>query len=285
MSNLNQGSLKINKPVARFINYVILIMVVSIILMPILIIVNVSFKTRQELGLNPLLALPDNLLNFSNFANAFKHGQILLGFQNTLIQVVVGVSLSIVLGTMTAYALNRFDFKLKKVLLLAYIIPITIPFVLLSVSTFLVISKIGAFNTPMAGFIIYGAVDVFSIYLFLQYLSKIPYSLDESASIDGASYFRIYFSIILPLMKPAIATAAIIKSLNIYNDFLTPMLYMPSPKLRTVTISLSSFQSDGSSDWTVLCAGMVIVLIPTLLMYIFLQKYIINGVAGGAVKE
>ncbi|HHW47933.1 MAG TPA: carbohydrate ABC transporter permease [Clostridiaceae bacterium] len=189
------------------------------------------------------------------------------------------------MGTMTAYSLNRFSFKLKKIILFAFILPITIPFSLVAVSTFLVISRIGAFNTRMAGIILSGGVDVYSIYLLLQYLAKIPYSLDESARIDGASYFRIYWSIILPQMKPAIATAAIIKALNIYNDFLTPMLYMPSTKLRTVTISLSSFQNDQASNWTALCAGIVIVLLPTLIMYLFLQKYIISGAVSGAVKE
>jgi len=127
-----------------------------------------------------------------------RYGKIMLGLKNTAIQVAAGVFLSIALGTMTAYALNRFNFKLKKLILSAYILPITIPFSLVAVSTFLVIFRISAFNTRMAGIILSGGIDVYFNYLFLQYLEKIPYSLYESARIDSAFYFRIYWSIILP---------------------------------------------------------------------------------------
>lgn len=283
-SNKKDGLFSTNNKIVKYINYLILTLSVSIIFMPILIIVNIAFKTKKELGEKSFISLPDSFFNFDNFMVAINKGKVLMSFKNTFIQLIFGVIISLILSTMTAYILNRFEFKLRKAILTAFIGSITIPFVLVTVSIFNLICNFGIFNTRIAGIVLYSGVDIVALFLFLQYLSRISYSLDESALIDGASYFRIYRSIILPQLKPAIATAAIMKGLGIYNDLLTPMLYMPSPNLRTITIWLNSFSNDHATEWTVMCAGIMIVLLPTLIAYLFLQKYIINGVSSGAIK-
>jgi multiple sugar transport system permease protein len=140
------------------------------------------------------------------------------------------------------------------------------------------------YNTIYAGMVLYVATDVLQIYVFLQFVRRIPYEIDESALLDGSSFFRIYWSIILPQMKPAIATVAIIKMLGVYNDMFTPYLYMPKSTLRTVTTAIMMFSYDRNSQWNVMAAGILAVMIPTLILYLFAQRSIIAGITEGAVK-
>jgi ABC-type glycerol-3-phosphate transport system permease component len=126
--------------------------------------------------------------------------------------------------------------------------------------------------------------DVISVYIFLQFLNGIPRDLDEAALMDGASFFDVYRRIILPLLMPAIVTVLIIKGVAIYNDFYTPFLYMPGKGLGTISTSLFRFIGPYNAHWEVICAGVVITIIPTLIIFVFLQKYIYNGLTQGAVK-
>ena len=136
-----------------------------------------------------------------------------------------------------------------------------------------------------APIILYIGTDIISIYIFIQFLNNISYSLDESAIIDGANYFTVFFKIILPLLKPAIATVLIIKVISIYNDFYTPQLYMPSENLSVVSTSLYRFMGPYGAKWEIIFAGIVICIIPALVIFLALQKQIYAGLVNGSVKE
>jgi multiple sugar transport system permease protein len=136
-----------------------------------------------------------------------------------------------------------------------------------------------------APIILYVGTDIISIYIFMQFLSQISVSLDESAIMDGASYPRIYFSIILPNLTPAIATVLIIKFVSIYNDFYTPQLYMQNEKLLVVSTVLYKYISSTTIKWEVVFAGIILCIIPTLVIFLSLQKYIYSGLVSGSVKE
>jgi multiple sugar transport system permease protein len=152
------------------------------------------------------------------------------------------------------------------------------------VATFQIVNALGLFNTIGSNIILFIGTDIISIYIFLQFLNGIPRDLDEAALIDGASFFGIYLRIILPLLKPAIATVLIIKIVAIYNDFYTPFLYMPDKDLGVISTSLFRFIGPYSANWQVICAGIVITIIPTLIIFLLLQKYIYNGLIQGSVK-
>lgn len=274
----------INSKAGRLACYALLIFFVILIFTPLLILLNVSLKTNQEYMLKGVYTLPDNILNLKNYAKAFVSGKFALGFQNTLILVGVSVPVSLLTGTMVAYALGRFDFVLKKLMLLLFLIPTFIPAMTVTIATFTLIRGLGLYNTRLAGMLLYIGTDIMQIYIFLQFISQIPVALDESARIDGASRLRIYWSIILPQMKPALATGAILKILGIYNDFFTPYLYMPKSNLRTVATALNSFAGDRMADWPLMSSAILFVAVPTIIMYIFMQRYIISGVTDGAVK-
>ena len=264
----------INSLLGKIIIYVILCIGV--------IVINVSLKSNSEYMLKGVYSLPENILNIQNYITAFIEGKFLTGFLNTGILVLLSVPLAILLGTMVAYILSRFDFKLKKVILLAFLIPTFIPGMTVTIATFQIIKALGVYNSIMAGVILYIGTDIMQIYIFLQFINQIPVALDESARIDGASRLCTYFRIILPQLKPAIATAVILKLLGIYNDFFTPYMYMP--KIKTAATGLYSFSGDKLAEWPLMSAAIILVAIPTIIIYVFLQKYIISGVTDGAVK-
>lgn len=285
MKEKNTSGVVAYNPILKFVNYSLLLCAVIAILTPIFIVFNASFKTSEEYLYSGILKLAENFLNLDNYKLVISKGNLVLGFRNTLILTVVSVTGSVIMGTMVAYALGRFEFRFKKIIMNAFLVAVVIPSVTTQIATFTLIKNLHLYNTIFAGIVIYLATDIVQIYIFLQFVNKIPYALDESAMIEGSSYFKIYRSILLPQMKPAIATAVILKVLTIYNDMLVPYLYMPKKDLRTVTIAIMNFFNNRNTQWNVMAAGIFTVLLPTLVLYLYLQKYIFAGVSGGAVKE
>ena len=123
------------------------------------------------------------------------------------------------------------------------------------------------------------------LYIYRQFVSTLSPSLDESALLDGCSYYGLFARIIFPLLAPATATVVIIKSINIINDMYIPYLYMPANRLRTLTTFLMNFANAQQGSWQKLAAGIIVIMLPTILIYLFFQKYILAGIAAGAVKE
>lgn len=225
-----------------------------------------------------------NWLNWANYAKAFVDGNMLTGFLNTAFILLISIIGATLTGSMIAYILNRFKFKGKSLMLGAFLLATLIPGVTTQVSTFQIINKLELFNTPWAAILLYLGTDIIAVYIFLQFLDSIAVALDESAMLDGASYLTIYWRIILPLLKPAIVTVIIIKGVNIYNDFYTPFLYMPKTSLQVISTALFKFKGPYGSQWEVISAGIIIAIIPTLVAFLSLQKYIYNGFAQGSVK-
>lgn len=281
---LNRKGCTYNSKIYDLGNYLLLLVMVVLVLMPIFVVLNVSFKTNEEYLYTDLFDLPRSMLNMSNYLLVIVKGKLIHALGNTGLIAAVSILGSIVMGSMVSYILARFNFKAKKLLLLVFIIPILIPGVTTQVATFAIIKGLHLYNTLFAGIILYISTDIVQIYIFLQFFSKIPVSIDESAAIDGASYIRIFRTILLPQLKPAIATVAILKVVNIYNDMLIPYLYMPKSSLRTVTTALLTFSHDKNSQWNVMAAGIIAVMLPTIILYLFFQKYILAGIGEGAVK-
>ncbi|MDA7027675.1 carbohydrate ABC transporter permease [Bacillus sp. CLL-7-23] len=253
-------------------------------LLPILVVFFASFKTSSEYASTGPLTPPSNWLNFDNYARAFVEGKMLLGFMNTIIILVVSIVGATLLGSMIAFVLHRFQFKGQKLLMGAFLLAALIPGVTTQVATFQIINELGLFNTRLAAIILYLGTDIIAVYIFLQILDSIPVSLDESAMLDGASYWQIYWKIVLPLLKPAIVTVIIVKGVAVYNDFYTPFLYMPKTDLQVISTALFKFKGPYGAQWEVISAGVMIAIIPTAIAFIALQKYIYNGFSQGSVK-
>lgn len=228
--------------------------------------------------------ITDNFF-FQNYVTAFTKGNMLLGFWNTLILIFFSGLGTVLTGSMTAYVLSRFTFKMKKVVRTMFLWISLIPTITTQVATFQIIQKLHMYNTHLAVIVLSMGTDIIAIMIYLQFLNNISKSLDESAIIDGAGYVYVFAKIIFPLLQPATVTILILKCVNLYNDFYNPLLYMPKTTLQVISTSLYKFKGPFGTNWPVICAGVVIAVIPTFVLFIFLQKYIYNGMVTGSVKE
>lgn len=264
--------------------YFTLLLGAFLALIPIVVVFFASFKTGKEYTSTSPMTPPENWFNFQNYTRAFVEGNMLTGFMNTTFILIVSIVGATLLGSMIAFVLHRFNFRGSKALMGAFVLATLIPGVTTQVATFQIVNSLGLFNTRWAAIILYLGTDIIAVYIFLQFLDSISKSLDESAMIDGASYFTIYWKIILPLLKPAIVTVIIVKGVNVYNDFYTPFLYMPKTDLQVISTALFKFKGPYGSQWEVISAGIIIAIIPTVIAFLALQKHIYNGFAQGSVK-
>ncbi len=267
-----------------FLKYFILIFACLIVFIPLIVVFLGSLKNNTEFLSSNVFALPTEF-EWSNYKTAFIDGKVLLGLRNTAIIILISCTGTIITGTMTAYVLQRFKTAFGKILKAAFLLATLFPAISMQVTVYRIMNNFGLVGTMAAPIILYIGTDIISIYIFMQFLDNISYSLDESAIIDGANYFTVFFKIILPLLRPAIATVLIIKVISIYNDFYTPQLYMPSEELSVVSTSLYRFMGPYGAKWEIIFAGIVICIIPTLIIFLALQKQIYAGLVNGSVKE
>lgn len=243
-----------------------------------------SFKTYNEFINTSGITLPESFLNWDNYVRAFNEGKMLIGFTNTFILMLFGVGGSIVIGSMVAYVIHRFNFRFKKLILFAYLLVSIVPLEISQVGTFKLIHKMGLYNTLLAPILIYLGADVLMVYIYLQALGKIPKEIDRAALLEGASYGQIYRRVILPLLKPATATVVLLKMMAIYNDFYIPYLYMPGETLNTVSTTIYRFVGPNQTEWHVISAAIIISMVPMLILFLVLQKYIYQGITAGSIK-
>ncbi|WNI18024.1 carbohydrate ABC transporter permease [Actinacidiphila sp. ITFR-21] len=270
--------------VAVFLKYLSLVLAGAVVLVPLAAVLLTSLRTGEEMAGGGALAAPDNWLNFHNYAVAFTDGHMLRALWNTTFILFFSVLGTVLIGSMTAYAIDRFHFRFKKSVMTAFLIASLVPGVTTQVATYQIVNNLGVMDTRWAPVLLYMGTDIVSIYIFLQFIRSVPISLDEAARIDGANSFTIYWRIVMPLLKPAVATVVIIKGVAIYNDFYIPFLYMPDDNLGTISTSLFRFKGPYGAHWEVISAGAALVIIPSLVVFLALQRFIYNGFAAGATK-
>ncbi|AYC37870.1 carbohydrate ABC transporter permease [Streptomyces griseorubiginosus] len=271
--------------IARTLVHLSLIAATLVVLLPLVVVLLTSLKSEKEMAnTSGALELPHDLLNFHNYVAAFRDGEMLSAFTNTTIILLVSVTGTVLIGSMTAYAIDRFTFRFKKLVVALFLTAALVPGVTTQVATFQIVNSFGMFDSLWAPIALYMGTDIVSIYIFLQFVRSIPISLDESARLDGANAFTIYRKIIFPLLKPAIATVVIVKGITVYNDFYIPFLYMPSEDLGVISTSLFRFKGPYAAHWEVISAGTVLVILPTLIVFLSLQRFIYNGFMRGATR-
>lgn len=251
---------------------------------PIVSCVITAFKTEEEYRSTNVMTLPESWLNFDNFTKAFQTANMGRAFLNSLIVMVCVLLVSILIGTQLAYALNRFNFPGNGLIRSLFLFASLLPGVAMQVTVYKIMTNLGLVNSLYGYIIMMCGTDVISVYIFIQHMENIPLSLDESAIVDGASYWTIYWKIILPLLKPAIVTSCILKGVGVYNEYYAANLYLMDKNLHTIARSLYVFVGPMGSQYNLICAGVIISLLPALIVFILCQKQIYSGIAAGAVK-
>lgn len=264
---------------------ILCICMVLVVLAPILLTLFASLKTKGDMAVTSPLSFPSlDKITFENFQKVLSDKYLLIGFKNTGIILVVSIFFNVMFGTITAFIIERFEFKGKKIVVSLFFIGMLIPTFVTEIARFQIIQGLHLYNTLGAPIVIYVASDLMQLYIYRQFISSLSVALDEAALLDGCSYFGLFTKIIFPLLAPATATVCIIKAINIINDMYIPYLYMPKNKLRTLTTFLMNYANAQQGSWQTLAAGIIIIMIPTIAIYVFFQRYILAGVAAGAVK-
>lgn len=280
-----KSSMKQRAFIAQIVKQLICIGMVVIVVTPILLTLFASLKTKADMVNTSPLTLPLSSATLENYAEVFGNKYLLIGFKNTLIILVVSILFNVMLGTVTAFIIERFQFRGKKLIVGMFFVGMLVPTFVTEIARFKIINGLGLYNTLGAPIVIYIAADLMQLYIYRQFISTLSPSLDESALLDGCSYFGLFGRIIFPLLAPATATVVIIKAITIINDMYIPYLYMPKNKLRTLTTFLMYYANAQQGSWQSLAAGIIVIMLPTILIYVFFQRYILAGVSAGAVKE
>lgn len=267
--------------VGKTLLYVALIVGGLVMLFPFVWTVVTSITPGGTLTSTPKL-IPDNP-SLAPYAELFSRVPFAQVIANSLIIAIVSTILQLVTSSMAAYAFTRLPFRGRGAVFVLYLATMMIPFQVLIVPLFAEMKTLGLINTYL-GAILPTIASAFGVFLLRQAMSTVPYDLDQAATLDGAGHFRIFFQIMLPLVRPALATLAVFAFLNTWNSFLWPLIILRDPTMQTLPVALSTLQGQFSTQWDVLMAGSVVSIIPMFALYVFAQKYIVQGVAGTGLK-
>ncbi len=268
------------------------ILVVSLCLFylfPIYIVVVNSFKNRAELYQN-MLAFPSSF-SFEYFVKAMEKMNFLRAFSNSLIVTVISIAVIVILSSMTAWMFVRTDNKLSRILFMIFVATMIVPFQTIMMPLMQVMGWVrDNLHIPMLnslGGLIYmnvGFGTSMAVFLYHGFVKSIPVSLEEAATIDGCNKFKVFWKIVFPILKPTTVTVMILDVIWIWNDYLLPSLVLSSKSLRTIPLSTASFFGQFTIEWNLAMAGLMLTIIPVIIFYLSAQKYIVKGVAAGAVK-
>jgi multiple sugar transport system permease protein len=241
-----------------------------------------SFRTERDLFSHPASLLPTEW-TLHGYQGIWEQLPFLLLVFNTIVFAGITTLLTLLFDSMCAYALARIDFRGRTIAFWLVLVTLMVPFQVTLIPVFVELFQLDWLNTYQ-GLIIPRATSAFGIFLFRQFFISIPRELDEAARIDSAGHFRIYWQIILPLAKPAIATVAVLNFTALWNDLLWPLVVTSTPEMRTLPAGLALFGGQHVTDHAVLMAGAVISLLPIAIAFFLAQRYFVAGVATTGLK-
>ncbi|MCF7858500.1 MAG: sugar ABC transporter permease [Candidatus Cloacimonetes bacterium] len=273
-----------NSKSRTIVTYVILILVTLITIYPVLWVLKVAFGGKSLMSTN-LSLIPDNF-NLDNFRAVFYDKPFVIWLRNSIIVSFVTVLSSLFLATTAAYAFSRFKFPGQKKGMLALLVTQMFPGVLMIIPQFILISEILHLYGSLWGLvIIYSTTALpFSIWILKGYFDTIPISLEESATIDGASKSRIFWEIILPLSKPSIAITGLFSFMTAWNEFILAATFLDSESKYTLPIGLRQMVGEFGAEWGNFAASSLLVAIPVVVMFMAFQKFLVSGLTAGGVK-
>jgi multiple sugar transport system permease protein len=265
--------------------WVVLCLVALIVIVPLLYMLLTSLKSIEESRSVPPTFFPSqpSLRAFDVLFFSDKDSPVLLWLANSFIAATAHSILVVVICSMAGYALARMEFPLKKTLFGIIIATLFLPAFIFMMPNFEILNAFGWLDT-LASLILPGAAGAFGVFFMRQFFSTFPVALEESARIDGAGPWRTFTSIVLPNSRAAIVTLAVLSFLANWNDFVFPIYVLFSPERLTLPVGLSKLQGAYTIDYPVIMAGAAIAAIPVLILYIFVQRYVIEGVANSGIK-
>lgn len=276
-----------NSKTTQILSYGVVFLLLILYVVPLLLVFNVSLKSFNEYLLNPIGIVQN--IEWGNYTQAWSEGNFAGYFTNSLIYTVAATVLTIIVSLFAAFPVARGYVMWSGFIYMFFLLsqflpnPMVAQYKLMlsfkeSVSFFGYDTKLGYILLKTTGT---GVVFM----MFVGYIKSISRDLDEAAGMDGSGYIRYLFQIILPLMKPVIATGVILTAIGVWNDFVGPIMYLPSPANYPITFGLKEFRGQYGNNWPLLACGITIVAAPLIILYTFIQKYLVDGALAGAVKS
>ncbi len=261
---------------------IVMLLLASIMLLPFYYLVVNIFKTQQEVAMTPL-ALPTSLY-FDNFVETFQQMKFFNALKNTVILTFSSLIIVVVFGSMSGYAISRRKHIFYKSVMIYFLLGFMVPLQTTMIPLFLLMNKFGLINRLYGVIILSSGGCTFAFFLYQGFVNTVPYDLEESARIDGASVWRTFWVIIFPLMQPVTVTLSIFHVMGSWNDFVTPFLFLHSRSNSTLMLEMYRGVGEFSNDWPRMMASMAIIMSPLVIFYLIAQRYIIAGLVAGAVK-
>lgn len=270
------------KKIMKTVGVNIIAWVLSIILItPLILILVNSLKTSQAAAAMDL-SLPD-ALQLSNYATVIQKGKLGIAFINSMTYSVFSVLLCTLTSAMAAYVLSRNRSKANKIIYFIIVLGITMPINFITLMKVMQVLQIN--NTKIGIILLYASIQTpFNVFLIYSFVGKIPRDIDEAAVIDGCSPLRLFFSVIIPLLKPVLVTVMVLTFLNTWNEYVLPLYYLGSSTNWPMTLAVYNFFGMYFRDWNLICADITLTSLPVIIVYLLGQKYIVSGMTAGAVK-
>ena len=263
----------------------ILLIWLAIVLFPVFIIITNSFKTRKAIFREPL-ALPNSeSFSFIGYETVFKQGDFLLYFQNSMIVTVVSLFFILLFGAMAAFALAEYRFKGNRLMGLYLALGIMIPIRIGTVAILELMVSVGLVNTLWALILVYTAQGIpLAVFILSEFMKQISSDLKNAGRVDGLSEYTIFFRLVLPLVKPSLATVAVFNMIPIWNDLWFPLILSPGESTKTLTLGSQVFIGQFVTDWNAVLSGLSLAILPVLVLYLIFSRQLIRGITSGAVK-
>lgn len=267
---------------SKILIYSMLILLSLLMLIPFVWMASASLQLNKDVFKYPFEWIPSKPV-WQNYLDIWTKIPLATFIFNTTKLTVIITFLQLLTSSFAAYAFSKLDFKFKDVLFLSYVATIAIPWQVYMVPQFVMMRGLHLNNTHMA-LILLQAFSAFGVFLMRQFYMSIPNELIEAARIDGYSEYKIYANIMLPLSKPALSTLTIFTFVAVWNDFMGPLIYINSEKLKTIQIGLRMFISQYSAEYSLIMAASLISLIPVLIIFLLLQRFFVEGIASAGIK-
>lgn len=267
---------------AKFATYTILVLGAAFILLPFLWMISTSLKPDNEVLLMPPKWIP-SALQWKNYVDAFKAVPFFTYLKNSIVVTVSITSCELITTILAAFAFAQLEFKGKNLLFMLLVATMMVPGEILTIPNFVTLARLGWIDSYKA-MVAPWATSVFSIFLLRQQFASIPQSYYKAARMDGCSDLRYLFTVMVPMSRPTIVSVALLKIINSWNSYLWPLISTNSREMRTLPVGLAYFSTEAGTDYNTLMAFSLMIITPTVLVYLFTQKYIIQGVSKTGLK-
>lgn len=271
------------KGIKKLCTYIALILFAIINAYPIIWMAINSFKSEKEFAINQF-GLPQKFV-LENYTAAWDIANLGVLFKNSIFITLTATVLTVIIGALASYFLSRFEFRMSKLLYGFFIFGLLIPIHATLVPMFILMKNIGLLNTPITLIFPYMAFHLpITIFILTSFMKSFPKDIEESAIMDGCGIYRIFWSIILPMSRPAIATVVILNFIYNWNEFSFALVLINDPNLQTLPLGLANFAGQFTTNYGAQMAGLTMSLIPIVIFYILFEKNIVKGMTAGAVK-